>query len=234
MLGSGDLSDYSLNGNHGTNNGATWVAGDNGPALSFDGTTLSAVALNKAVVLRSNFTIIMKLKWNAVGSRLFTSSDYDGNQNPYGFQVFEFADEIHTKLQTGEFSSESKSISSPTRTLSKAVTLAFVKIGTLGSWYWDGELLGTDNTFGVNSYLPIDRLSGFSDGSGFDLDGSIHNACVYDRALSAEEIKQQYDNPWVAWQKDDIALLAATQGVPPATGFEPWFAVNNNNLIGVA
>jgi hypothetical protein len=48
--------------------------------------------------------------------------------------------------------------------------------------------------------------------------GSVSNAKLYSKALSAQEVKYLFENPYQAWEENNLPIWAAAQGGAAPTG----------------
>jgi hypothetical protein len=210
MLGVGDLYDYSLNGNNGTNNGATWLR--EGPALSF--AVGDDVRIPYSPILdtaNSDFTISILTRWDD-GSLVSSRND-----NTNFWDIVDSAGRIAVQI----FGDNGTDINDPTLTVyngdgvTRLITLV-VKSEVSYTLYINGvleptasgSLVGLSN-IGNGADVMLGTFRDFSPG---DFEGIIYSAELYNRALSAAEIKNLHDNPYAAWEPNNIALWVAAQG----------------------
>jgi len=184
-----DLSGY---GNHGTRYGAIWKRGKIGFALSFDGVDdLVEVPYSASLDLTTDLTIETWFKpvpYNPPWKRIAVKGTYpDGGG--YGFwhassptvslAKAAFYDGV-TRYESGEFDVE----------LDKWHHLAATLTGNTAKFYINGILKQTFTAYVATSNLPliIGARSIYAD----YFTGLIDEVRVYNRALSAEEIKAHY------------------------------------------
>ena len=215
MLGAGDLNDYSLNGNDGVNNGAEWVDGENGTALSTSNN--NNVTLPESFDFTKPYTLIVwhqRLHTDTGWHQMFSQgNDFQFSMIGSNVWLYSSGGVLGASISVGEYSCDAVSGDGTTKTI----------------WH-NGEFVNSAS--GVASQIATPKVGSYTN----DLeahDGKISRVLLYDHVLSAQEIKSLYDDPWQAWRRKNIALWAAQGGVPP-TGFEAWYAINANNLIGAA
>lgn len=211
MLGSGDLNDYSLNGNNGTNNGATWVDGENGPVLSFDGID-DIVTGPYSKPDSAPCTIITRFKTGASGTaRPLNVGDVSQN-DVYIAVDANIGNDFSFWIRNG-VADGTRLYTAVTPTANTWYTMAFTSTGQSHIGYLNGQQVTSDPTA-----VSLAGWDGYGVGvlrraSTVFSDCEVSYVFAYNRALSAQEIKALYDNPWQAWEKDNIALWAASQAV---------------------
>ena len=194
------IHDQSGHRNHGT----TWTSGLYGPALSFSGSDKVLVPSRTF----SQFTFIVTFTTNVNNWAIVLGKDAGG------FSSF-FA--ARSGTADGRVVSEEGNIivASGGLTIETGVTYthAVTWDGVTGNYYVDGKLVRSQVPGFPGDTFVVDSL-----GNGFAasfFDGTLSDVKAYPRVLSASEIKQQFDFPWQAWQRDN--LLFASQ-VTPVTG----------------
>lgn len=212
MLGVGDLNDYSLNGNDGTNNGATWVASENGPVLDFTGSNSD---VSGPLSLGIPLTIIARFKTGASGTaRPFNVGGLVSN-SIYTALDANIGNDFSFFLRTTAASHPAITYTAVPPVTNTWYTMALTTDGTTHNCYIDGQLVVVStltlvdtavvwNGFGIGALVRISPVYS---------DNQVEYVKAYDRVLSEAEIKDLHDNPWQAWQRDNIALLVAAQPV---------------------
>lgn len=203
--------------NNGTNNGAEWVAGPDGPVLRFDGNTSAVNAGNKSIFDTREFTFEAYLKTNDASEEQLIVSKGDSTNQGYFIKL----------LNTGKLLLSTRDGGGNSLTRSNSTTafsdgnyhhfVATVKLGGLGSFYIDGVKLANDvfdNHTNWDEGTSRDYIIGSFFNETISWNGDIAYARHYIRILSEAEIKSLSDNPWQAWQRDNIALWAAAQAAP--------------------
>jgi hypothetical protein len=234
--GGNKILDYSTptHPNNGTNNGAEWVAGQYGPALSFDGVNnyvvvLGSGSINTATGVGQPRTWTYWIKPNKANSnRLITDKSNFG------------AKHLWSEFQTGPdrivggVSIGSSLNTQSTLTLNEWQLITFTYDGVNTRLYRNGLLVDGPHTQTApavdSAVFQIGATAAGTNAMGADMS----SITIFSRDLSIQEIKAIYNNPWQAWQRDNIALWAASQGGAPPTGFKSYWTQNFNNLIGAA
>ena len=205
--GSGTTVADSVDNNDGTVNGATWVSGSwtGGFALNGDGTnddiTLTTLD-NFGSNLYSDFTILFTVQTTDGGNTLYTAGDFNvqgiaargGRRNSSGTFDFAVRDDDGNYIEThhdGIADGNKKRVAFVKRGNSKddlEVWLNATQSGEVGNFG------GTIRNDFRNFNTPLRFLS--SDGSRY-LNGTVDNPIIYDTALSATEIQDDYNKqPW--------------------------------------
>jgi len=190
------LLDNSGNNYHGTNYGATVATGINGNALSFDG-------INDYTKTSNNIT----LGFTALSFSLWIKPL--GNAGTYRCA-------IHKSTDTSIGSSEYWAGISQGNFLTATIGASTAGIGwpagettitpTMGTWYflaasWNGTITkvyingNEEKSYALATKTNIDyptRLGASSDGASYQYNGLIDEVRIYNRALSAAEVKQLY------------------------------------------
>ncbi len=205
--GSGNiLKDSSGNGNDGTIYGATWTTGISGKALSFDGVD-DYVDLGNALNFgTSDFSVEawIKVEGDSIKSYQTIISDDYGPWTLYSFEVRESDGHPFIVLRDNEKDGLVSEGSVSLRD-NKLHHIVAVRDGTRAYLYVDGSFVDSDENENLGA---ID--SGHNDWIGYKPDnngafnGIIDEIRIYNRALSAEEIKAHYD-----------ALTGSAPAAPP-------------------
>jgi hypothetical protein len=226
MLGVGDLHDYSMNGNNSVNNGATWVAGESGPALNFDGTSSSFVRVDKGLtdnfIAGYPFTLSASIQTTATqdDNFVFIGDRNLGNENfAIGLSstgvAYIFARNTTVRQDLG-----TKIINDGR---SHTIVGVFVS-ATERLLYVDGRLEATGTVSVIDDIIfntiALGQLADASPGRFYD--GIISTTSVISREILAQEVKDQFDFPWRDYERNNLILWAAAQGgVTPTVG-NPW------------
>lgn len=214
----GTVYDLSGNGNHGTLEGNTsWKAGKYGSCLDFDGDG-DYVSFSEAILLGTPITISVWVNVTSVPlwttRSLFSISDTDSSN--YYIQVAvsrSGGDEIYFKAEFRDTSS-GVATSSATSTGAWYHVVGVFPNAISRSIYVDGAVT-VDNTvrYGVGSNQDSSAIGGRLDSGGLvgSLDGQIDDVMIFDRALSAAEIRSLYADPYQMFVDDDdyVALWQA-------------------------
>jgi len=196
--GSGTIArDLSGKENHGTIQGGTWTEGKYGGALSFDGVD-DYVEIPETSLLdprTSDFTVeawiktsstadwIVISKWDGWGSgnAWWLGNDWSGGSQHLRFSVYcpsmNWAENTTAVVSDGKWHH-----------------MAGVREGGTLKLYIDGVLAGTKVACAgvdVNNNLPV-RIGKFGEPGGWHFNGTIDEVRIYKRALSPEEISQQF------------------------------------------
>jgi len=207
--GIGDkLNDLSGNGNYGIINGAEWIPGKDGHALSFNGSSdyvncgnASPLALTESYTLVGRFNTDIDRAGNQFILGRFTDGAYRG----YAFRILtdEKLQYIHRVQGASEGGTLGNLITS--RSTYNDGNWHFVAgvfaVGVGSKMFIDGLLVGADTTRtdAIPSYTNSGRLFVGAQDAIFKrhFEGIIDSAYIYNRALSAEEIKWLYREPYV-------------------------------------
>ncbi len=197
ILEPGDLYDYSESGNNGTNSGATW----DGNNLVFSGTD-SRVSFAHHTLTDYSISFYATKEGADVNGCVLGSNNanfirlYPG----VGFQA-------KTSGFTKTFSYEPiAGIRTHYTVTSDGVSLVL---------YINGE---HSQTHGYGGAFLVDNIGQGYGSNTLAYIGSVESLQIYNRALSASEIKALYDNPWQSWEKNTLPLWAAAAVGLPTTG----------------
>jgi hypothetical protein len=203
---SGNAADTSGNGNTGTVYGATWTTGKYGNALSFDGNDYVSVADSNSLDFGANdFTIAFWVKPNALGSdHEFISKFYNTGtwgdgiilEHAAGGVGLRFVTRPNTADTIGTQVSYANSIS--VGYWSHVVAL---RTGSTLKLYINGlekaSTTGSADNVNTNVNMEIGRLGSI----GRYFNGTIDEVRIYNRSLSADEIKALYEENSKFWVK---------------------------------
>jgi hypothetical protein len=184
----GDTRDYSGNGNHATNNGATFVSGKSGQALHFDGknTYVSApVNINPDKMPQMTMTA-----W-ARCDRAPSSKETVISHDPGGYRRTLCIDDRGGGLGWSAFSGSGGVLGYTPVTVGEWVFLAAVYDQNAGKvWlYVNDKSYHEDGTLSAGwDYINIGRNPSFGD----YFSGDIDEVRIYNHALSASEIATLY------------------------------------------
>ena len=200
--GSGTTAqDASLESNDGVlTNGPVWTAGKSGNALEFDGTNdFVNVSSSESLSISDFITVEMWVKRDS------TTNGYDGllykRQSEAGFAMilYDDADGGRAAFSTG--STESNSFSGIQGTTKIEAGKWYHIVGTYDTnvgrkIYVNGELDGSDSVTGkLADSSAVDLWIGRY-GSVYH-DGVIDYIAIYDRALTHDEVRLEYEMPFV-------------------------------------
>jgi len=186
--------DRSGSGNDGTITGATKTIGKVGQALSFNGSSNYIYKATFTNVPNSNLTICTWLKTPSVSSSyLFTI-----NRSPSNYDKELIYSILGGKLLFYDFDGSYGFNTTPTSNTSVADNkwhhTCFTKNGINGVYYLDGSADGTATAAGDRTYGSNDLVIGYSyRDNNLYFNGSLDDLRIYNRTLSAAEIKQLYN-----------------------------------------
>ena len=255
----GDAKDSSGNGNDGTIKGATFVEGIRGKALSFNGNgdyveipytaleNLVSGTITARIKLNSNNeeTIIAKQHdhvgtYGVLSIGHYSSSDGPGNTGTPGKLYFHG----HNKV--------TEASSSSVIGIGQWYHVAIVFTNTYAKFYIDGS---PSNTLNGDYSIPSDTTkptigAWLGDGGGRYFNGIIDEVRIYNRALTAEEVKEQYEGKQTVstaltltktaspysikqGQTTTITLTIKNRGTTDITNIEVMDSIHRNfDLIG--
>ena len=252
----GNANDESGHGNHGTVNGAILTADRNGKpnsAYSFDGANTSKITVSDNLSIRpQNFTIIAWISvsnstmWNNVLSKRINSNNtnsyslFEGGENLGEQKNYETYDVITnlngTQITTLDLSQNNVGIQ-----LNSWNLLIGSYDGNYLRFYINGELIRIKSATGKIQYSDDPLFIGTCgfQGDGQNFIGKIDDICLYNRALSEQEIKQLYGVgcPKETATSSSFNYPAFTTSVPLLLNAEPkggtfkGVAIENNQFI---
>jgi hypothetical protein len=221
MLINRDLQDYSGYNNPGTNTGATWVLGADGKsalAVPTSAVTIPfGVADDVELTQTSCETFILNVTRTAATGNNFCGFYLDDTSSDYWiFNVTNAGGTTQMRANGDTFPIINFPAALP---LNKPTHLASVKIGDELHLYIDGALVGSDTGTGLTASIGATNFDmGFAIDAVFGFGNTINYFQVYNRALTASEIRSLYLNPWQAWKKSNTAYWQSTLAAPPAAG----------------
>jgi len=181
-------TDLSGQGNNGTLDNSVTFTSNNGGGFSFDGTD-EIISLPK-IITTNDFTICQFIsytsdtgegwtfeQYNYGAGRLILNTVLIGGSNKFRFFIGGNAFNSSTTLVSGQ-----------------KYFICCVRIGSIGGIYINGNL---DATGGLNSNSVDNTTSAIGGSRAFSLDkqfiGDIYTTSVYNRALTASEIQQNFN-----------------------------------------
>ena len=216
----GDATDHSGNGNHGTNNGASFVTGISGQAVSLDGTNdyvSSPVNINPDIM--PQMTVTLWAQADAVTGTVFSHDnggydrtiDIDNRGGGTGWSAFSGSGGVlgYHPVTVGEWVFIAAVYDQDAGTVKLYVNDSmYEETGSLGSG-WDAVNIGSSPSFGA--YFP----------------GTIDEVRIYSYALSSGEISALYGGgvpptpsptpiPSPTQTPTPTATPTAAPGTPPA------------------
>ena len=179
--------DQSQNGNNGTIYGATWTAGRVGQALSFDGDDdYVDCGAGTSLDITDAITIEAWVKW---GGSTGTFQSIVGKENAYTLYSNN-NNKLDLWLYQGGWTKVTSTTTLTTNTW-QHVTATY-NGSSSGEIYLNGTSIKQSDVSG-NIGISVYSLSiGDKSSVGFSFKGSIDEVRIYNRALSAEEIRQRY------------------------------------------
>ena len=191
-LDAANTSSYSGFGNTWydlTGNGNNYTL-TNGPVFSsfgttqnffFDGSNDRALAVNP-ISLGTTHTVSMIIKPSSSSEDGILFGDYGHDNTGYAMYV---------NGGSSIFYSTTNYTNIPITLSTNWIMLTITRIGTSIFLYQNGSLIGS-NSLGGNNPLTLSSIADYN-GGGFPFGGSISQVSCYNRALSAYEIKQNFD-----------------------------------------
>ena len=175
--------DLSGNGNDSTITGGTWT--DN--SLNFTASNKSngvKTSKNFPIDFENTFNIVFDLTTVSTVEPLFGSRTTSSN----GFMLFNYNSSNALSLDTKGGSTRINLGNRLSANTNYDVTVTFS--GTTANLYVNGQLAGTKTFTDASLNMP---LSIFTAGAQSNARGSIYSVKVYNRALSAAEVQQNYN-----------------------------------------
>lgn len=182
--------DSSGNAHNGTINGATWAEGRKASALSFDGINDYVNIPYNAALTPDNFTVALWEKPNEQKlSGIFRSAG--GNGYTGGFAFIQYSSGAIV-FRWGNGSDFNGSLLVSGASLEWRHIVATYD-GVTMRLYVNGALVGTDSSVSFSYNGTNSTVIGRSDGVG-SFNGLIDDVRIYSQALSAEEVRDLYNN----------------------------------------
>jgi hypothetical protein len=191
--------DTSGNDNNGTIYGAAWATGVNGSALSFDGVDdYIEISDDPTLRLTTSATIEawVKVDGTTADHQIIVAKWYPGG-NLAGSYVLEFQPDGLTPQFVLRTSGRLDAVSNVKITFGSWTHIAGTYDGTTSKIYVNGKLTGSREVNGTitvgNQLVCIGAHSPVEPADRNWFNGIIDEVCIYNRALSAEEIKEHYE-----------------------------------------
>lgn len=177
-------TDLSGNGNSGTLNGGVAYSSGNGGVLVFDGISGGTVSVLNNFEMLSNYTISFWAK-NNVASKMPIASGVSTSFYWYGDNSWRY-----THGGTGAEYYYPKSVNIPYGTWGN---FCVSYNGSNVSIYRNGVFEGSQATTGTVDFSNGFMLGNWNGGVGYMFNGSISVVSIYNRALSASDIQQNFN-----------------------------------------
>ena len=192
------IDDVSGNSNNGGlvlgasgNTATTTVPGRIGQAMAFDGTNDYVTLPNNASLnITGPITMSAWIKTSFSGAYQYVISGLTGG-SPYAGYGLTISPDNKISYWSGAHAAWVDG--SSTVNDNKWHHITAVESGTTVRFYKDGVADGTASTQQPNSYSDVRKIGIFTDNSQNPFKGSIDDVRIYNRALSADEIKRLYD-----------------------------------------
>jgi hypothetical protein len=235
----GDTQDHSGNGNHGTNHGATFVSGVSGKALEFDGVNdVVEVVDNDSIDLKDAGSIEAWIKYTGpLQARWFISKASEKGYNAY---LNNYAMGIINGIGFGASIGAGSGIGDSVAAFHVITNNVWIHV----AFTWDGTTLrlyknGSEITNSTQRITPtINDQSLFigkeSSSDGYFFQGVIDEVRIYNYALTASEIKANYDMLSLGGTAPPGGGIYAGFKLPPTEkwGRETWFNTQINVTSG--
>jgi hypothetical protein len=197
VSGSSNWFDLSRNGNNGTLTNGAFFSGSNGGIVSFDGTN-DYVTLTRPsdIVTGGSISISIWARWTTTGTTVGSIQMLvDNNHSASPVRGFVIQDRPDlSKVLT--FSAKSNVVG-PSSSFQVGDGTWHHIVGTndqsVSRLYIDGRLDGVASESGGVSTVQPNVTIGYWQGGGRYLNGSVSQVSMYSRALSAEEVRQNYN-----------------------------------------
>ncbi|MFA6994532.1 MAG: LamG domain-containing protein, partial [Candidatus Paceibacterota bacterium] len=192
--GSGTIAkDTSGNGRNGTlTNGPVWTSGKVGGALSFDGSNDAVNTSGNSPSLAGNFTISIWTRWNQFQNYGGIVFNYTGGTAPYfNFFLSSYPSTIGFNLSNGvTIQNLSQSYASVNIATNNWYLLDVVVDGSFVRFYVNGTLAQSapQTVSSIGGSFPFSISHSVN-----PFNGSLDDARIYNRALSASEISALYN-----------------------------------------
>jgi fibronectin type 3 domain-containing protein len=197
------LSDASGNGHNGTVSGATWAAGHDGGALSFDGSSASVDLGGLGTFYQSGFTLEAWVKKSGAKKDVAVVGSWNGG-GPM-LWVDHIAGDYQLVMNSG-MSNYLDSGQAPVA--GQWQNLAATYDGSTARYYIDGTQVASRSvSFPIGS-SNVWRIGAYGSPAGGFFDGLVDDVRIYSRALSGAEVQTDMNDP-------------VTNPSPPAGPTEP-------------
>lgn len=227
-------TDRSGTGNDGTlTNSPRKVAGRVGQALQFNGSNTYVRRATFTSPPSSTMTLCTWLKTSYSGALQYILNINRNSGNTTNEGVFEIV--VTTgKLRFWDYNGSTYGFADSGSDSNTAVTdgkwhyACFVKNGTAGTYYLDGASDGTATAANNISYGTADWVLGqnYRDANAY-LNGLLDDVRVYNRALSAAEIKQLYQQGGAKLNSSGATLQTST---PLGSGLVSYWSFNGADV----
>jgi len=225
--------DASGNGNHGTVYGATPVAGITGRALQFNGVNDYTLPASPGLSTDADFSIAAWINvasahvWT--GSHGIVFSEISSNPGAVGITQRSVDNTLGVAIRTTSVFAVGSSVLITRGTWNHAVLRFVTATKTLEIWQ-NGVLAGSVGGITAGQALATTgmRLGGnrvITGGSTSWFNGTIDDPRIYNRALSAEEIWELYQNPGGTDINDMVMSATAQPSTIPVRGPSGGLAV---------
>jgi hypothetical protein len=195
--------DFSGSGNTGTITGATWTNGKKGKALNFDGSSSYIRSATFPNFPTTTMTACVWLKTTSSSSMLIfqqnRSLSYYNNEALFNTSSGKL---LFWDYGASAYGFDGTTLSNTSLNDGKWHLGCFVKNGTSGTYYLDGNQDGTKTAASNVSYGTNDFVIGkdYRDDNTF-FNGSIDDVRIYNRVLTASEISKIYSSGQTALKK---------------------------------
>ena len=201
------VKDSSDSGNNAQlNGGAIWAAGKSGNAVSLDGTS-GYVSLPSGILSNINATTIsawVKLDTVSEWARIF---DFGTGTNEYMFLAPQCNGNMRFAITTNGNSNEEQ-INAPVPAQGSWKHIAVTLSGNTGVLYVDGIEVARNGNMTLKPSGLGNSTQNYVGKSQFNgdayLDGSIDDFRIYNKALSADEVKKLYDSNQSTYVYGDV------------------------------
>lgn len=192
-----NASDSSGNGNHGAIDGASWVDGKYGKALSFDGTNDKVTIPNDSSITFTNqdFSLAFWFKSAENKDQIPLSKGLYATEG--WFIYVEATPAIYLRLnKAGTTQKLARVTGFPV--IGTWEYIVFIRSGSSVSLYRNGVFQRTEATaWNDMATSTSDLLIGDYNGGGYNVHGIIDDVRVYNRALNETEITSLYENNYI-------------------------------------
>ncbi len=198
--GSGTTAYDSIGNNHGTIYGATWTTGQFNSALGFDGVD-DYVDMADTVknYLETSYTVSAWIKTNTASSnKVISAYRHNIDANPVLFQLDHFNEDIRLTVRDNSHNT-AQAVYANVLTTSTWYHIAGVREENVLNVYVNGVsgIQGSETLGAINpDNLKIGALQFAGNPPSNYFDGTIDDVIIFDRALSAEEIRE-ISQPWI-------------------------------------